>query len=186
MKIANVRQYSLILHGNAGLGKTPLAMTFLAQIATKEQDKMPFTPYFMKVGTMDSLRDAFRGHIKPGIPILFDDLTLIQGTSHDTIAVADLKQLFEVKESSGMRARFKDFTFFPNMPKIFTSSAMDLYEFHKGLPLNIWTMTTERRRTLQPNIHAAFTRACFAHVEHCLVPGEVQELHNKARRVGDC
>ena len=63
---------------------------------------------------------------------------------------------------------------------------MDVYEFHKGLPLNIWNMTTERRRTLQPNIHAAFKRVCFAHVEHCLVPGDVQEMHHKARRVGEC
>ena len=86
---------------------------------------MPFAPYFIKVGTLDSLRDAFRGHIKSGIPILFDDMTLVQGSSHDGIAVADLKHLFEVKESSGMRARFKDFTLFPQY-------AESLYEQRHG------------------------------------------------------
>ena len=147
---------------------------------------MPFTPYFIKVGTLDSLRDAFRGHVKPGVPILFDDMTLIQGSAQGNFLLADLKQLFEVKESSGLRARFKDFAFSPNMPRIFTSNAMDVYEFHKGLPADVWSMTTERRRTLQSNIHAALTRAGFAQVQRCLVPSEVQELHHKARRVGEC
>ena len=53
-----VRQYSLILHGNAGLGKTPLAMSLMGEIAIKEQHDAASSAYFIKVSTLDSLRDA--------------------------------------------------------------------------------------------------------------------------------
>ena len=178
---------SLVIHGRAGLGKTPVAMSMMAEVATKEQETMPNAAYFIKVGTLDSLRDAFRGnYVKPNVPILFDDLTLMHTAAHQRggLALEELKHLFEVREGSGLQARFKDFNFCANTPKIFTSNAMNPSEFHHNLPSDVWTMSPERRRGLPPNVQAAFKRACFALVEHSLVPLEVQESHNKARRLG--
>ena len=131
------------------------------------------------------VQDAFRDqHVKSNVPILFDDMTLTHDTSRGGFVLDDLKHLFEVKESSGLHARFKDFAFQPNIPRIFTSNAMDVSEFHKALPAYVWSLTAEKRRALQPNIQAAFKRSCFALVQRSLVPIDVQDAHSKARRLG--
>ena len=131
------------------------------------------------------VRDAFRDkHVKTNVLILFDDMTLTQDTNRGGLVLEDLKHLFEVKESSDLHARFKDFAFQPNIPRIFTSNAMDVSEFHKALPAYVWSLTAEKRRALQPNLQAAFKRACFALVQRSLVPLDVQEAHSKSRRLG--
>ena len=48
------RTHSLILCGDAGLGKTPLGMSMMSEIALITQCEYPWRPYFIKIGTMDA------------------------------------------------------------------------------------------------------------------------------------
>ena len=49
---------TLVLHGDAGLGKTPLAMSLAAAVTDDIWEKPSERPYFLKIETIDSLREA--------------------------------------------------------------------------------------------------------------------------------
>jgi hypothetical protein len=57
-KDKHYRQYALVLHGDSNLRKTQLALSPAAEIALELQRKANLPPYFIKVGTMDALREA--------------------------------------------------------------------------------------------------------------------------------
>ena len=94
------RTHSLILRGDAGLGKTPLGMTLMAEIATRSQGGCPWSPaYFVKVGTVEALKDAFSaGMIKSLVPIMFDDMSPEQsvGGSRGSLPIESLKHVLQV------------------------------------------------------------------------------------------
>ena len=52
------KTHALVLHGDAGLGKTPLAMTMLAEVSSVLQVDCQWKPYYLKVGTVEALREA--------------------------------------------------------------------------------------------------------------------------------
>ena len=178
------KSHTLILHGDAGLGKTPLAMTLLSEVATHLQADCPWAPYFLKVGTVESLRDAAStGLMKSKIPILFDDLSPDQasGTSKG-MPLHALKLILEVTQSSGFSARFKDLVFASEEPRIFTANALNPCQWHKGLPTDpFFACSDASRRALDLNVKAAFKRSCFAFVGHALVGEAAREQHQRAR-----
>ena len=115
------KTHALVLHGDAGLGKTPLAMTMLAEVSSILQVDCQWKPYYLKVGTVEALREAVsEGMLKSFVPILFDDLTPAEvagATGKTGVPLERLKLLLEVQQSSTLQARFKDLCFQPNTPK---------------------------------------------------------------------
>ena len=179
------KSHTLILHGDAGLGKTPLAMALLAAVSNHLQSDSPWAPYFLKVGTVESLRDASTlGLMKCKIPILFDDLSPDQACgSSKGMPLHVLKLILEVTQSSGFSARFKDLTFATEEPRIFTANALNPCQWHKGLPTDpFFACSDASRRALDLNVKAAFKRSCFAFVGHALVGEASREQHQRARR----
>ena len=180
------RTHTLILHGDAGLGKTPLAMTLLAEAAVVLQQGCGWPPYYIKVGTVESLRDAAtNGSMKSKVPILFDDLSPDRACgTRAGMPIEMLKMILEVSQSSSVHARFKDLVFASEQPRIFTANAATPHEWHRSLPQNVFEMTNDTRAGLDFNIKAAFKRCCFAFVGHAIVPAGAREQHQHARRSG--
>ena len=91
------RTHSLILCGDAGLGKTPLGMAMLSEIASQMQEMCPWNrPYFVKVSTVEGLRDALvAGMIKSLVPLMFDDMSPEQtaGGSRAGLPIESLKHV---------------------------------------------------------------------------------------------
>ena len=50
--------HTLVLHGDAGLGKTPLSKSMLGAIASRLSNNPMTKAYYIKVGTLDALRDS--------------------------------------------------------------------------------------------------------------------------------
>jgi hypothetical protein len=180
------RTHTLVLHGDAGLGKTPLAMTLLAEVASQLQQGCNWPPYYIKVGTVESLRDAsMNGSMKSKVPILFDDLSPDRACGTRTgMPIEVLKLILEVSQSTSVHARFKDLVFASDQPRIFTANAATPHEWHRSLPPNVFDMSDNDRAGLDFNIKAAFKRCCFAFVGHAIVPAEAREQHQQARRSG--
>ncbi len=49
------KTHSLVLHGDAGVGKTPLAMSMCSEIGDILQCDFPWKPCYIKVGTVEAL-----------------------------------------------------------------------------------------------------------------------------------
>jgi hypothetical protein len=181
------RTHTLILHGDAGLGKTPLAMSLLAEVASLLQQGCDWQPYYIKVGTVESLRDAnTNGFMKSKVPVLFDDLSPDRACGTRTgMPVESLKLILEVTQSTSVHARFKDLVFAANQPRIFTANASNPNDWHNALPAHPFNGSDVSRLALNFNVKAAFKRCCFASVEHPLVSQAVREQHQNAHRAGD-
>ena len=179
------KSHTLILHGDAGLGKTPLAMTLLSEVATHLQSGCQWAPYFIKVGTVEALRDASNsGLMKGRIPILFDDLSpdAACGT-RSGMPIESLKLILEVTQSSSIHARFKDLVFAADQPRIFTANASNPKGWHKALPADpFFSGSDADRQALDFNVKAAFKRCCFAFVGHSLVSQGARDQHQQVRR----
>ena len=185
LRLGWFKSHTLILHGDAGLGKTPLAMTLLAEAANLLQSGCAWAPYFIKVGTVESLRDAVTaGLMKSKIPILFDDLSpdMACGTRAG-MPLESLKLILEVTQSRSIHARFKDLAFAADQPRIFTANAENPKGWHKALPADPFFSSSDASRlALDFNVKAAFKRCCFACVEHSLVSQRARDVHQQARR----
>jgi hypothetical protein len=161
-------------------------MTLLAEVASQLQQGCNWPPYYIKVGTVESLRDAAtNGSMKSKVPILFDDLSpdMACGTRAG-MPIEVLKLILEVSQSTSVHARFKDLVFASDQPRIFTANAATPHEWHRSLPPNVFDMSDSDRAGLDFNIKAAFKRCCFAFVGHAVVPAEAREQHQQARRAG--
>jgi hypothetical protein len=181
------KTHTLILHGDAGLGKTPLAMALLAEVATLLQSGCPWAAYFIKVGTVESLRDASNtGAMKSKIPLLFDDLSPDSACgTRNGMPIESLKLILEVTQSTCIHARFKDLVFAADQPRIFTANASNPHGWHKALPVDpFFSGSDATRLALDFNVKAAFKRCCFASVGHSLVSQAAREQHQNARRAG--
>ena len=107
------------------------------------------------------------------------------GPAKGAVSLESLKLLFEVENSTTMPARFKDFPFPANMPRIFSSNAKNPHTFHSALPVDPWSLSDEQRTRLDCDVKAAFKRSCFAMATRLMVPGDARGLRQKTRRVGD-
>ena len=179
------KSHTLILHGDAGLGKTPLAMSLLSEVATLLQSGCPWAAYFIKVGTVESLRDAANtGLMKSKIPILFDDLSPDTACGTRTgMPIESLKLILEVTQSSCIHARFKDLVFAADQPRIFTANAANPKGWHKALPADpFFSGNDADRQALDFNVKAAFKRCSFAFVGRSLVSSTARDQHQRVRR----
>ena len=178
------RDYALILHGSAGLGKSPLARTLCAMMAKINQAGGAQDAAFIQVSTADMLRGAAKhNHLKPGTPILFDELN--PGEHRGTRpahTIEDMKVLLDVPLGGTLNARQGDIHFEANMPRVFTCNASDPHTFFPTLPVGVWEMSAHTRAHLSADIKAVFKRCVFCAIDRSVVPQVVREAYDVERR----
>ena len=143
-------------------------------------------PYFLKVETIEGLKEAPSGYIKKGVAILFDDIepSKMRGTRKGS-TLEDLKHLTEVGTTSTLHARFRDIVIDENEPRCFTSNASNPSEWHDGLPADVVLTSDVLRRAYSAGVKAVFKRAAFAHVQSSIIPEELRNSHTIKRRRPD-
>ena len=178
------REYSLVINGESDCGKTQVALSIAAWIAQKQQEKMNHQPYFIKVGTVDSLRDCVQqGLMRANVPIVLDEVKLgaTRGGARGIATLEDGKHLLESACSSTVDARHADIPMHENQPKIFTSNAMTPNGWHCDLPMGVFEHTPQQRMQYSADVKAIFKRAVFAHVETSLISTETRRAYREAR-----
>ena len=168
-------EYSLVMLGSAGLGKTPAAesiMKVLANYFPREHDRA----FFVKVGTSDALRKC-GPLLKEGIPILLDDVTPsnARGT-RGAMPIDEIKHLTNVRSAEVVDARNSDIVLFAQQPRIFTSNAQSPREWHSCM-INIKAFRTdaERLQACSFDCRALYKRCIFLEVTEALI--EQSERH---------
>ena len=76
----------------------------------------------------------------------------------------DIKHFTEVENSSSVNARNNDINFAANMPKLVTTNATNLHEWHKGFPKDVYTMSNDDRLNLKRDVKAVNETCC--HLSH--------------------
>ena len=175
---------SLVIHGLAQCAKTPLARAVCAYLAGALQRDSGSEPFYLKVGTADSLRTAMKdGQMQMGVPILFDEVTPAAGRgSRVSMSIEDVKHMTESADTSALDGRNSDIVFARLMPKIFTSNAASPHAWFPDLPIDIFTMTDAQRLALPANVAAVFKRCFFLHLTSCVIPPAVIAAHRQANR----
>jgi len=175
------QKYCLVLCGQSDLGKTALACSLAAYLATHDQGERP---YYLKVGTVDILREAVKdGLMCDNVPIVLDEVTpgAARGTRPPT-TLHDVKRLCEVEGTTTTDGRNNDIVFKSDQPRIFTTNAMCPFDWHAKLPGDIWVMSAASRALLQPDVKAVFKRCVFAVVASGLIPQAVRVSFAESRR----
>jgi hypothetical protein len=148
-----------------------------AFLATRLQKASGEDPFYLKVGTADTLRDATRdGLMRAGVPILFDEVSpsAPRGSRH-AMGIEDVKHMTEAAETSSLDGRCKDIVFAYPQPKIFTSNAASPHEWFNDLPPDIFLQTDVQRLALHANVAAVFKRCFFLHTTSCMIPQSVRD-----------
>ena len=162
------------------MGKTQLALSMAAELAIELQNNA--NAYFIKVGTVDSLREVInRNLMAENVPIVFDEVTvgLMRGT-RPSMTLEDVKHLCEIVETTTVDGRNNDISFYKNQPRIFTSNAKSPQLWHRDLPYNVWTDDALSRKTYEPDIKAIFKRVVFAEVPVSLISEERRREHQQS------
>lgn len=178
------RVYTLVLHGNSSLGKTPLAMSMMRSVTESIFSHQSERPFFVKVETIDSLREAFtNNYLKEGVGIVFDDIepSKRRGTRYGC-TLEDMKALCDVTTCTNIHARYRDVSIPSDAPRVFTANAQEPCEWHCDLPSDVWSTSDAIRSNYSMHVKAVFKRTCFALVEHSLVPDAVRQTHDAKRR----
>ena len=179
-------QRSLVIHGNAQCAKTPVARALCALLATGLQAGNGKPPFYLKVGTVDSLRvAAAAGWMQMNVPILFDEVTpdAPRGT-RAPMGIECVKHITESASSSTVDGRNSDITIHCPQPKVFTSNAASPHEWFQQLPPDIFVQTDAQRLALHANVAAVFKRCFFLHVTECLIPPEICAAFETERLAG--
>ena len=174
---------TLILMGDASRGKTTFAKCLAHMLALRMQSTAN-EPYYLMVGTVDSLREGQKdGLLQEHIPVVFDDLTpgLARG-SRPGMSMDDIKHFTEVECGSSVNARCKDINFSANMPKFVTTNATDLHQWHQELPENLFSMSSDDISKLQPNVKAVVKRCAVCVVTLPLMDLGAREDAKRRRR----
>ncbi len=160
-------EYALVLSGPAGAGKTPLAMSLCSTIA-RVHDK----DHFILVSTVDGLRDATNEKLMNRyVPIMLDEVRPgAPRGSRPPMNLEDLKHITTIKEKTAVDARMKDVVFDKEMPRVLTTNSPTPNDWHKGLPIGVFSMSPEDRLKLDADAIAVFKRTAFATVSGCCVP----------------
>jgi hypothetical protein len=175
---------SLVIHGLAQCAKTPLARAICARLARGLAGGGGSSPFYLKVGTADSLRTAMRdGQMREGVPILFDEVTpSVARGSRPAMSFEDIKHMTESADTSALDGRNSDIVFARLQPKIFTSNAKSPHEWFRDLPVDIFAMTDAQRLAQPANVAAVFKRCFFLHLTSCVIPQAVRDAHALASR----
>jgi hypothetical protein len=177
-------QRSLVLHGHAQCAKTPVARAICSLLAVRLQKKGGADPYYLKVGTVDSLRVA-KDLMAANVPILFDEVTpSFPRGSLPPMTIECLKHITEAADTSCVHARYGDIVFHFPQPKIFTSNAASPHAWFNQLPPDIFGMEPAQRLGLCPDVQAVMKRVFFLHVEQCMIPANVRAAHDASKLAG--
>ena len=175
------RQFALVLHGDSNLGKTQLALSLASELALELQRDSDSVAYFLKVGTVDSLRDVSdRNLMAENIPVLFDEVTVgrMRGT-RPCMSLEDVKHLCEILETTTVDGRNNDISFYHNQPRRFTSNALGAHEWHRELPYRVFSDDPIIRKNYCPDVKAVFKRVMFAEVQTCLISQAMRDEHQR-------
>jgi hypothetical protein len=178
------KDYTLVIMGDSSLGKTALAMT-LASLTSDELKPDDARSYFIKVETMDALREAYSNDLlHQGVPIVFDEIEpgKMKGTRKGS-SIEDVKLICEVSSTTTIHARYRDIVLNENQPRIFTSNSSEPHGWHADLPKYIFNMDEGERAKLDAHVKAVFKRCCFAVVSHSLITEEMRRCFNLKRRM---
>ena len=163
------RRYTLVLHGDSDVGKTQIALSLLSEVAVELQKDENYRRYFLKVGTVDSLREcAEQALMKQNIPILFDEITPGKARgSRSCMSLEDIKHVSEIPETTSVDARNNDISFYSNQPRVFTTNAYGPHGWHPDLPTDVFNLSSNARRHFEADVKAVFKRVVFASVDAC-------------------
>jgi len=175
-------KYTLVLGGQSDLGKTALASALVAYLATHDQCNEH--PYYLKVGTVDILREAIKDNLMvEQVPVVLDEVTpgMPRGT-RPCMTLDDVKRLTEVEGTTVTDGRCNDIAFKSEQARVFTTNSLTPHGWHPGLPQDVWVMSDATRALLPPNVKAVFKRCLFGLVEQNLIPVSVRTAHAERKR----
>jgi hypothetical protein len=120
-------RYSAVLLGRAGLGKTPLAISFCAFAAVAYQSHhygtAPDKATFIVANTIDLLKECTTsGQWRPYTPLFLDEFEAGDVRQQGLLGENSLKILVDVQSGGTMRARYHDVAIPPACPRIFASN----------------------------------------------------------------
>eukprot|EP00971_Amphidinium_carterae_P258655 5133816-Amphidinium_carterae.1 len=169
-------EFTLVLQGDANLGKTQLARSFMSMLAI-DMATTSIKPYFIQVNTVDALREASGSQcFKCGVPVIFDDIEPSKACgSRKGHMLEDLKALCDVTNTVSIHARYKDIVLDERQPRIFTTNSTQPSEWHSQLPVDVLEMSANRRKDYNAHVKAIFKRTAFARVTHSLIPEEIRK-----------
>jgi len=177
------KKLALCIHGGSNLGKTPLARSLVSEVAGVEQSIDTFPPYYIKVETVDLLREAVKVNLmRDNVPILFDEITpgKKRGSRHE-MSLEDIKKMCEIVDNTGLDGRNDDIAFRDNQARVFTSNASCPHSWHYDLPRSVWNDSQEDRLKYSSDVLAVFKRVAFANVTHSVVSAENRARFERAR-----
>jgi hypothetical protein len=132
-------RYSAVLLGRAGLGKTPLAISFCAYAAAAYQGHHYGTvaekATFIVANTIDLLKECTTsGQWRPYTPLFLDEFEAGDARQQGILGENTLKVLVDVMSGGTLRARYHDVAIPPACPRIFASnvSSSDEWLQHLG------------------------------------------------------
>jgi hypothetical protein len=178
-------QFSLILLGPPKMGKTPAAESLAAMLAKGLQDGDE-NPYYIKVGTVESLKAVSRKFVS-GVPVIFDDIT--PGSDKGARAGMqwnDLKHLTNITQkgqgSENLDARNSDITIPEQCPRIFTSNARTVSDWMPGM-IDVSSFDPAGVRATFANdanreCAVIYKRCVFVYINSCIVPEAMRRMYS--------
>ena len=178
--------HCLVMLGKPKHGKTPAARSLCAELAhilNEDDDDNGDGPYFLKVGTVDSLRKV-QSELRSGTPLLFDDVTpsAMRGT-RKPMTIEEVKHITNVDGGESCEGRNNDITIADNCPRIFTSNASTPTEWCEELPeVRNLKFASDRLSACSDNALAVFKRVAFMQVTVPLISVAAGVAHVDAKK----
>jgi hypothetical protein len=177
--------HSLVILGKPKHGKTPAARSLcveLAHILNADENEEGEGPYYIKVGTVDSLRKV-QGDLRAGTPLLFDDITpsAKRGT-RSAMTIEELKHITNVDGAESCEGRSNDITISDECPRIFTSNASTPTEWCVDLPDVRALPQSARLTACSDNALAIFKRVAFMQVYEPLISIAQGQAHVDSKK----
>ena len=183
------KEYAIVLLGEPGLGKTPLAEAMcsdIAQIRWPEDNKDQ--PYFVKTSTLDNLREV-QELLTSYTPVLVDDFGP-NDEQADKLTKSEkmekMKHFLNQKGSENVAARYKDVRLAAGVSRIITSNAATPHAWFDIIPSGIEralddSFTAAQRLALcNSNAKIILKRVVFVMVRSQLIPAQVASAFTNA------
>ena len=179
-------QWSLVLHGLAGMGKTPLAKLICCFLSKGMQESLDESSrYYVMAGTVDGLRHM-HGQLVVGTAILLDDVTAggKQG-SRAPITLEQLKHLTNIVGHETLSARYDDLSIPDECTRVFTTNAQSPHEWCNCLPNDIYTLSSaQRKEACSVDAVAILKRVAFCKIDEMVVSQSSRNAFWKDRKDG--
>jgi hypothetical protein len=162
-------RYSAVLLGRAGMGKTPLAISFCAYAAVAYQSHHYGTPAekacFIVANTIDMLKECTTsGQWRPYTPLFLDEFEAADVRQQGLLGENSLKVLVDVMSGGTIRARYHDVAIPPACCRIFASNVgssdewlqhLGCHEEHRAAILKRTMFFQVRASVLPPALRGA-------------------------------